>query len=112
MSNLRESVRTVTIANGATTSEEIPTRGRMVTGFRIPAAFTGSTVTFLGSETSGGTFAAIYDSDGTQVSVAVAVDRFFGLSGSEADAVSAAPFIKLKSGSSELGARSIPVVLK
>lgn len=109
---LRESIRTATIANGGTTSGEIPLRGRMVVGFRIPAAFTGTTITFTGSEVSGGTFSSIYDSDGNQVSAAVAASRFIGLSGAEADAVSAAPFIKLVSGSAEAAERLIEVVLK
>jgi len=110
--NLRESFRTATIAINEQTSDAVPLRGRMVVGFRMPAAFTGTTITFTGSEEFAGTYAAIYDSDGNAISATVAASRFIGLSGSEADAVAAAPFIKLVSGSAEAAARSIIVVMK
>lgn len=112
MTLLRPSQRTVTIANGGTTSAAIPVQRRMVLGLRTPATLTSSAMTFLGSEAFDGTFAAIYDSDGTQISVAVAASRSIGLHGSEADAVSAWPFIKLVFGSAEGGARDIVVVMK
>ena len=95
--NLREGIRTATIALGETTSNAIPLRGRMVLGLRIPATIEGTAITFTASEEFAGTYADVYDSNGNQVSVAVAASRFIGLSGSEADAVSAAPFIKLVS---------------
>ena len=111
---LREGVRTADIALGETTSQAIPLRRRMVVGLRIPATIEGTAITFLGSEAFGGTYAAIYDSDGTQVSVAVAASRFIGLAGVEADAVSAAPFIKLVSNAAggENAAVAIMVVMK
>jgi hypothetical protein len=109
---LRESIRTATIAINGQTSNAIPLRGRMVVGMRIPSAFTGTTITFTASEVYDGTYAAVYDSDNNQVSVAVGVSRFIGLNGAEADAVSAAPFVKLVSGSAEAAAREVEVVLK
>jgi len=112
--NLREGIRTATIALGETTSNAIPLRGRMVLGLRIPATIEGTAITFTASEEFAGTYADVYDSNGNQVSVAVAASRFIGLSGSEADAVSAAPFLKVKlvSGSAEGAARVILVLTK
>ena len=110
--HLRESFRTATIPINDTTSNAIPLRGKMVVGLRMPSAFTGTAITFTASEELDGTFAAVYDSDGNQVSVAVSTSRFVGLGGAEADAVAAAPFIKLVSGSTEVAARDVIVAMK
>jgi hypothetical protein len=110
--HLRESIRTATIAETEDTSNAIPLRGRMVVGFRMPSAFTGSTITFEGSELVDGTYVPIRDSDGNAVSATVAASVFVGLSGSEADAVSAAPFVKFVSDQAEAAEREIAVVMK
>lgn len=111
---LREGIRTAHIAQNGTTSEAIPLRGRQVVGIRTPSVIEGTAITFTASEKFDGTYAAVYDSDGSQVSVAVAASRFCGLSGAEADAVSAAPFLKLVSNAAggENTAIEIVVVLK
>jgi hypothetical protein len=102
----------VVIANGATDSDEIRIGDYVITGIRIPAAITSATLTFEGAGQNGGTYAPIYDSDGNQVSVAIAVSRSIGLSAAELDAVSAWPWIKIIMGSAEGAARTLELVKK
>lgn len=102
-------IAATTIANGATTSAAIPTKGLTLVGVQLPAAFTGTTITFTGS-VDGTTYQAVKSTtSGTALSYTVAqgtyaaIDPipFYGLA-----------FIKLVSGSSEGGARSFSVTLK
>lgn len=102
---------TATIANGATTSDVVHLRDHAMVGLIMPAAFTGTTITFTASDSPTGTFVPVYDSDGNQISVAVAVSRALGLSGAEADALAPFQFVKLVSGSTE-GAERLVIVVK
>jgi len=104
--------QTADIASGGTTSQALRLGGKMIVGLIMPAAFTGATITFTVCDTATGTFVALYDSDGTQVSVAVAASRALGLSGAEADAIAPFPYVKLVSGSAEGAARAVLVLTK
>lgn len=104
--------KTLTIANGGTTTEAFPMYHGTILGFQMPATFTGTAITFTGCATKGGTYVPVYDSDGNAVSVAVAASRGYTLSGAEADAVLGHNYIKLVSGSSEGAARSIVVTVR
>lgn len=105
-------IQTADIANGQTTSQALRVTGGVICGLITPAALTGTAITFTACDTVDGTFVPVYDSDGNQVSVAVAASRALGLSGTEADALAPWPFIKLVSGSAEGAAREIKVVLR
>lgn len=70
---------TLTIANGATSSDSLELRGEGLVGFLMPAAFTGASVSFTGS-TDGTNFNALYNADNTAFSIVVAVDRRYCLS--------------------------------
>ena len=105
-------VQTADIASGQTTSQALQVAQGIVTGLIMPAAFTGTTITFTACDTKDGTFVAVYDSDGNQVSLAVAASRAVGLSGAEADALAPFSYIKLVSGSSEGAAREVKVVCR
>lgn len=109
---LREGIRTLTIANGGTTTNELPLRGRLVVGFQTPSALTGTIFTFQGSMTTGGTYTQIFDAQGSPVSINVSPSQFIGISGLFADAIAAAPFIEIVSNAAEGAARSIIVALK
>lgn len=97
------------IANGQTASAAISMSGLSLVGIQLPAAFTGTTITFTGSfdgvtyqvvkATTSGTSLSYTVAQGTYV----AIDPlpFYGLA-----------FIKLVSGSAEGGARSFSVALK
>lgn len=102
-------IAAATIANGVTTSAAIPTTGLSLVGVQLPAAFTGTTLTFQGS-VDGTTYQPVYSTtSGTALSYTVAQGHYV--------AVDPIPFyglayIKLVSGSSEGGARSFSVALK
>lgn len=102
-------ISAVTIANGVATSSAIATKGLTLVGVQLPAAFTGTTLTFTGS-VDGVTYQPVYSTiSGTALSYTVAQGHYV--------AVDPIPFyglayIKLVSGSSEGGARSFSVLLK
>lgn len=100
---------TLTIANGATVSDAFPSNDHAAFGLQMPAAFTGSALTFQVSADNGTTFQALYDATGsTQVSMAVAASRSYDL---PAELASWTHF-KIVSGSAEGAARSLKVVGK
>lgn len=100
------------IASGGTKSQALLVAGGVVLGIILPDAITGTTLTFEACDTADGTFVPVYDSDGNQVSLAIAADRAIGLSGAEADALTPFPYIKLVSGSAEGADRTIKVVVR
>lgn len=97
-----------TIASSATTSAAIPLNGFSVVGIAFPAAFTGTTVTFTGSATAGGTYLPIYNASG-QVSYTIAQGRYYAIASSDLDGIQ---FLKIVSGSTEGGARTLVVSIK
>lgn len=109
---MKPMTKTVTIASGATDSEAIRVDNYVVAGLLMPAAFTGTAITFLASDKKDGTFRAVYDSDGVQVSAAVAISQAVGLSSGEADAMAPWAYIKLVSNAAEAADREIGVALK
>jgi len=100
------------IASGQTTSGEIDLKGGAIVGLITPSALTSTTVTFTASEKEGGTFVAVYDSAGNQISIAVAASQAIGLSGADADALAPWSVIKLVGGSAEGAERIIYVKMK
>ena len=98
---------TATIANAATTSDEVDcVKNGPPAGLQMPAAFDGTTMTFTVATTSGGTFQNSYK-DGADVSLTVAAAKFIWLDPAIFYNVK---YMKLVSGSSETAARSIEVV--
>jgi hypothetical protein len=96
------------IANGQTASGAISTGGMGLVGIYIPAAFTGTTITFQGSTAVAGTFVPVYNSSG-QVSYTVSTSRYIAIN--PADIVGI-PFLKIVSGSSEGAARTLTCSFK
>lgn len=99
---------TTTISSGQTTSGEIDGRGFGSFALELPAAFTGASISFTGSRTSGGTFQALYDANGDQVSVTVVQGRNYDVPGE----VVVWPFWKLVSASAEGAERTIGIVAR
>lgn len=91
-------VRTVTIALGSATSSEVDLQGAQVVGVFTPSALTNATISFLGSVTSGGTFALCYDK-GTVISTGVATNasRAIGFA-TESNALSVWRYVKIQTG--------------
>lgn len=102
-------VTQATIPNGSSTSNEIDLRYQALMGLHMPAAFTGTTITFTASNTAGGTFNPVYKDDGTQYSVTVATNRAIAIDYTK---LAGFRFIKLVSGSTEGATRTIPLGLK
>ncbi len=101
---------TATIANGQTTSAEIDLAGTTLCGLIIPSAMTGTAISIQMSDTSSGTFVAVQDGNGNDLSLAIAVNKFIPINNL---AVSAGlRFIKIVSGSSEGAQRVIKLVTR
>lgn len=103
----KSSGSTITIANGATDSSSIALGSYAQCGFILPAAFTGTAVSFKVS-LDNSTFTALYDSANALVSVTVTQGRAYAFP------ISTFPFlfIKLVSNGAEGAARSITIASK
>jgi hypothetical protein len=100
--------RTATIANGQTLSSAIVLNGFTPVSILMPAAFTGTALTFQGS-LDGTNFFDVKKSDGSALSYTVAQGTFVALDPTLFQGMTA---IKLKSGSAEGGARTLTVAVK
>lgn len=89
---------TVTIASGQTTSGEYDLLGNTLVGFHLPAAFTGTAITFTASKSSGGTFQAVKDGAGSTYTLTVAQGQYIPVDPVKMLGVR---FIKFVSGSTE-----------
>lgn len=98
----------VTIANGQTVSALITTGGFSLCGILLPAAFTGTTLTFLVCNTAGGTFQPLYNSAGA-VSYTVAASRYIAIDPKDFAGVA---FLKIVSGSAEGALRTLVCSMK
>lgn len=99
---------TATILNGQTTSDSIDLQGRGLVGLILPAAFTGSAITFQMS-LDGSTFYNVYNAANTQLSMTVTQGRAYLFNPGDLLSVR---YIKLVSGSSEGGNRSITLIAR
>jgi hypothetical protein len=101
--------RAITIASSATSSASFPTTGLSLVGVQLPAAFTGTTLTFQGS-VDGTTFQPVYSTtSGTALSYTVAQGHYV--------AIDPVPFygllfLKIVSGTSEAAPRTLTAALK
>lgn len=68
--------KSLTIANGATDSDVLDTEGLVIVGFMVPAEYDGASFTLKGSAVAGSGLLAVYDSDGTIMTVTTAASRF------------------------------------
>lgn len=100
--------QTLTIANGQTTTTAFTASNFVAFGLQMPAAFTGTTITFTVSADDDTTYQALYDVNNVQVSMTVAASRSYDL---PAELASWDHF-KIVSGSAEGAARSLIVIGK
>jgi hypothetical protein len=98
----------VAIANGQQESAAIQTHGLSLCGIQLPAAFTGTAVTFEACDTVGGTYLPVYNAGG-QVSYTVAASRYIAIDPKDFYGIQ---FLKIKSGSAEAAARTLICSLK
>jgi hypothetical protein len=98
---------TATITSGQTSTGAIEISGAAFIGLEMPAAFTGTTISFTVSR-DGTTFAALYDEFNTLVSMTVAASRNYELPAS----LTTWGYMKIVSGSSEGADRTLGIALK
>jgi hypothetical protein len=87
----------ITIALGASLSDEIDLGGATCMMIEMPDAFTGTTLTFQASRTSGGTFKDVKDSAKSEVQVTVEPNEMCTV-----DKLAPARYIKIRSGTSAI----------
>jgi len=98
----------VTITGGGTTSGAFTTQGLGVVGLIMPGTFTGTTMTFTGSD-DGTNFYSLYNTSGTALSITVAASRLILFTPGDLVGIQ---FIKLVSGSTEGSDRVIQVITR
>jgi hypothetical protein len=108
---------TLTIALNAALSDQADLEGYALVGILMPSAWTAASLTFQVAATSGGTFCDVYDDAGAEVTVSAAASRYIGLTTADALCLSAARFLKLRSGTTgtpvnQAAARTITLILK
>ena len=107
--NRANSTGSVTIAVGATTSNEIVLDGYAMGMVHLPAEWEGTTLTFMVSPTKSGTYVALEDSAGNAVSLTVEASKAYALP----EALFGAPYAKLVAGSTQTTTDTvIPVTLR
>lgn len=99
---------TVTIANTETTSTAVDARSAALFGVALPAAFTGTSLTFTVCSTEDGTYQTLEDSTGNAVSLTVEQGKSYTLP----NELAPWPWFKIVSGSAEGGSRSLIVTRK
>src|SRR3954463_4432954 len=99
---------TVTIASGATLSGAADLSGYTLVGLIMPAAFTGTSITFSMSDDAG-TFYAITNAGGTALSATVAASKCILVTPGDFVGIR---HLKLTSGSTEGGSRIIKLIMR
>ena len=97
------------IAAAGQTSGAVALGGTTPVGVYLPAAFTGTTLTFTACSTAGGTFVPILDDAGGTLTRTVAQGRFLPL---DPSLFSGVQFLKIVSGSVEGSARDLVLVTR
>lgn len=99
---------TATIAASGTTSNAVDLNGRTLCGIFVPAAFTGTALTFLASP-DGSTYVAVKDGAGNSVSLTVAQGQYIPV---DATKLRGVRFLKIVSGSTEGAERVLTLVTR
>ena len=106
--------RTVTIANGQTTSGLIALRGYALRGLIVPSGLVGTAISFLAdTQERGGSASSalpVFDDAGAQVSVTVASGRYIVFGQAVAEKLNACEFIALVVGGVQNAARVIQLI--
>lgn len=100
--------QSVDIANGQQSSAAINCGGFTLVGIKVPAAFTGTTLTFEMCDTLGGTYVPVKNAAGA-VSITVAQGNYYAVDPKDFYGIN---FLKIKSGSAEGAARTLVCSLK
>lgn len=101
---------TATIASSGTTSGVIDLGGATLCGIIVPAAMTGSAISLQMSNDDTGTFVAVQDGAGSDLSLAIAASKYVPFS--NLTLMAGLRFIKLVSNSTEAAERTITLVTR
>lgn len=98
------------IASGQTASDVIKTNGMSLCGIKIPAAFTGTALSFQMSDSEAGTFVPVKTAvGGTALSYTVAPGQYNAIDPKYFQGIQ---FLKIVSGTAEGAARTLQISLK
>ena len=100
---------TATIAASGTTSAAVDIGGTTLLGIQLPAAFTGTAISFQAATSLGGVYQTVIDGSGTTLSKTVAQGRYLILDPSE---FAGFQFLKIVSGSTEAAQRDLVLVCR
>lgn len=95
---------TTSIASGATESAAINFQGCTLCGIFLPAAFTGTSLSFSAAASEGGSFLPLQQSDGTLLTVPVTANRYLAL---DASLFMGVRFLRIISNASEAAGRTL-----
>lgn len=99
-----------TIAASGATSAAVALGGFVPVGVYLPAAFTGTTLTFTACDTSGGTYLVLKSTtSGTSLSYTVVQGTYVALDPKDFQGVN---FLKIVSGSTEGSTRTLKIAVK
>lgn len=99
-----------TIANAQTTSAAIDLNGLSLVGIKLPAAFTGTALTFTMCDTVNGTYVPVRSgTSGSALSYTVAQGQYHAIDPKDFYGIR---FLKIVSGSSEAALRTLIIALK
>lgn len=103
-------VGSTTIPISTTTSAAISLKGMALVALKMPAALTGTAITFTACDTIDGTYVPLkVTTSGTALSYTVAASGYYAV---DPAAFQGIPFLKIVSGSTEAAARTIVLSLK
>lgn len=97
-----------TISNGQTKSNSINMSGTLLKTILLPAAFTGSTLTFEVSEDNS-TFLPYYNINNMPVTIDISTGRAYGLGAIDFYSIK---YLKIVSGSAEAAERTIKLIAR
>lgn len=104
----KTSTLTTTIASSGTTTASIDIGGYQLVGVSLPATMTGTSLKIQVAPTLDGNYQAAYNSSG-EISYTIAGGRYVALTENDTFGIR---FLRLVSGSSEAGARTLVLHLK
>lgn len=111
MASQRVKDAVIDISASLTTSSVVDLGSNRIFALHIPAAFTGTAVSFEVAPEVDGTYQALYDGGGSEISLTVSQGETIGITGTNAAALAACRFIKIVSDDNEVADRTIRVLL-
>ena len=104
------STPTVTIADGATESDVLRVGDYLPAGIKTPSGWTTADITFTASESEGGTYVPVYNTDGTALTISsVAASRWYAIAPQD---FAGTPYLKLVSSVAQAGGDGLIVAMR